>query len=324
MTTYRALSYAVGLGFALFAGDLAMAASLPALTEKTGRRPKFTSKIHIPVPLAAEVTTLPPAGYKLVFADEFNGDALDTQKWGYRTGSKLLSTQKPENVSVGGGTLKIALRKESAEGKDYTGGGVISRERFVYGYYEARFRTPDAEGWHTSFWTQKHGFPVLPPGTRALLELDFCEQDGGDPNFYSFGIINKIPDAKKRQTWNAGRWVIENAPDTSAAFHVWACEFTPETIRFYFDGRLTKEESASGFPHDDMNVWLSSIASTLKGDRWVDDSKLPNAAVFDYIRVYQHPKYRAAEEAVRTGALRRPLPATPTKSDAIGQPKNLN
>lgn len=324
MKMHRNLPCAIGLGFAWLAGGLAMAGSLPSLTEKVGQRPKFTSKIHIPVQLAAEVTALPPAGYKLVFADEFNGETLDTQKWGYRIGSKLLSTQQPENVSVSGGTLKIALRKESAQGKDYTGGGVISRETFVYGYYEARFKTPAAEGWHTSFWTQKYRFPDQPPGARALLELDFCEQDGGDPNFYSFGIILKFPDAKKGQTWNGGRWVIENAPDTSAGFHVWSCEFTPENIRFYFDGRLTKEESASGFPHDDMNVWLSSIASTLKGDRWVDDSKLPNAAVFDYVRVYQHPRYREAEAAARRAAIRHPLPATPTIPKSIGQLKNLN
>ncbi len=125
-----------------------------------------------------------------------------------------------------------------------------------------------------------------------LLELDFCEQDGGDPHFFSFGVINqsRYDQKRNRRSWNAGRWVIEDAPDTSAEFHVWACEFTPETTRFYFDGRLTKAISSAGFPHDEMNVWFSVIASTLKGDRWVDESKLPNAVLCDYMRVYQHPK----------------------------------
>jgi hypothetical protein len=52
-----------------------------------------------------------------------------------------------------------------------------------------------------------------------------------------------------------------------------------------------------------MNVWFSVIASTLKGDRWVDESKLPGAVLCDYIRVYQHPKYREAETAVRAEVL---------------------
>jgi beta-glucanase (GH16 family) len=285
------------------------AESLPASSKPSGERPRFKSKIHIPVQLAKEVTSLPPAGYQLVFSDEFDGASVDTNRWGFRLDSKLLSAQQPENVSVKDGNLVIALRKESARGKDYTGGGVISRQTFVYGYYEARFKTPPAEGWHTSFWSMRKKFPDQSSGLPALLELDFCEQDGGDPHFYSFGIINqsRYHQIKNHQSWNAGRWVIEDAPDTSADFHVWSCEFTPEKTSFYFDGKLTKELSSSGFPHDEMSVWFSAIASTLKGDRWVDESKLPNAVLCDYIRVYQHPKYREAEAAVRAEVLR-PLP----------------
>lgn len=314
----------LALGLACLTSQLTLAESLPASPEKANQRPKFRSKIHIPVKLAKEVTPLPPPGYKLVFDDGFDGVALDTNRWDYRTGSKLLSTQKPENISVSNGTLKIALRKESAGGKDYTGGGVISRETFVYGYYEARFKTPGIEGWHTSFWAQKNGTPGATQRKRALLELDFCEQDGGDPKYFSFGIINKLPDSKKGQTWNAGRWVIEDAPDTSADYHVWGCEFTPEVIRFYFDGQLAKEESATNFPHDDMNVWLTSLASTLKGDRWVDDSKLPGAVVFDYVRVYQHPQFQDAEAAARKAAIHIPKPSRSTKPNASAELKDLN
>ena len=323
MKRHSALPLATILTIAMSAA-VAMAEAPKQLPDARGKRPKFSSKIHIPVQLAAERTALPPAGYELVFEDDFNGEKLDTQKWGFRLGDKMLSAQQQENVSVKDGNLVIALRKESVRGKDYTAGGVISRRRFVYGYYEARFKTPPAEGWHTAFWSMKHSFPDKPRGPRALLELDFCEQDGGDPHYFSFGVINQFPDKKKRQSWNAGRWVIENAPDTSAGFHVWSCEFTPETTRFYFDGRLTKELSSSGFSHDEMNVWLSVIASTLKGDRWVDESKLPNAVLCDYIRVYQHPKYRDAEEAVRAAALQRPRPPAKKGSGEAGPPQDLN
>jgi beta-glucanase (GH16 family) len=306
------------------------AQSLSASAKPSGERPKFKSKIHIPVQLAKEVTSLPPAGYQLVFSDEFNGNSLDTNRWGFRLGDKMLSAQQPENVSVKDGSLVIALRKESVRGKNYTAGGVISRQKFVYGYYEAHFKTPPAEGWHTAFWSMRHRFGDT-SAPLPLLELDFCEQDGGDPHYFSFGIINqsRYDQKKNRRSWNAGRWVIEDAPDTSADFHVWACEFTPETTRFYFDGRLTRELSSSGFPHDEMNVWFSVIASTLKGDRFVDESKLPNAAECDYVRVYQHPKYREAEAAVRAEVLR-PLPPPETKKatekskDNIPKPEDLN
>jgi beta-glucanase (GH16 family) len=295
-----------------------------AAPDRQAKRPKFTSKHHIPVKAATDVTALPPAGYELVFSDEFNGNAVDAGKWTYRLDSKMLSTQQAENVSVNNGNLEIALRKESARGKAYTAGGVISRETFGYGYYEARLKTPDAEGWHTAFWSMKNSFAQIPNGPRPLLELDYVEQDGGDPHFFSFGIINQAPNPKKKETWNAGRWVIEDAPDTSADFNIWACEFTPEVTRFYFNGRLTKEISSAGFPHDDMNVWLSVIGSALKGDRWVDESKLPNVVLVDYVRVYQNPKYRAAEDALRAASLVRP-PKPDKKSPGIGgAPAELN
>lgn len=50
----------------------------------------------IGIPVLAQtnkITTLPPPGYKLVWSDEFNGDALDTNQWDYRTDSKMWSTQ---------------------------------------------------------------------------------------------------------------------------------------------------------------------------------------------------------------------------------------
>src|SRR5207245_163122 len=78
------------------------------------------------------------ADYKLTWSDDFNGEKLDQTKWEYRTDSKLLSTQTPSNVTVNGGYLTIALRKEEVSGKAYSGGGVISRKAFRYGYYEAR------------------------------------------------------------------------------------------------------------------------------------------------------------------------------------------
>ncbi|MGL5016805.1 MAG: glycoside hydrolase family 16 protein [Luteolibacter sp.] len=292
----------VVVGFSLVACGLATGESAPG-------RPKFTSKIHIPVRLATEVTALPPVGYQLVFSDEFDGDRVDTAKWNFRLVDKMLSALERENVSVKNGHLEIALRKESVAGKNYTAGGIISKQTFVYGYYEARFKTPPAEGWHTAFWAMRHNDPNKKSKLPALLELDFCEQDGGDPHFFSFGVINqsRYHQKKNRQSWNAGRWVVEDAPDTSAGFHVWSCEFTPATTRFYFDGKLTKELSSAGFPHDEMSVWMSVIASTLKGDRWVDESKLPNVVLCDYIRVYQHPKYHEAEAAVRAEVLR-PLP----------------
>ena len=104
-------------------------------------------------------------GYRLVWSDEFAGSALDTGAWHYRTDSKMNSTQLAGNVSVANGMLRLALKKERAGDKNYTGGGVITKRHFAHGYYEARIKMPASRGWHTSFWMA--GFDDMKPGQGA-------------------------------------------------------------------------------------------------------------------------------------------------------------
>ena len=66
----------------------------------------------------AEVVPKLPAedvkGYTLTWQDEFTGDALNKAEWNLRTGERFASMNKAENVSVAGGMLRIALKKEPA------------------------------------------------------------------------------------------------------------------------------------------------------------------------------------------------------------------
>jgi beta-glucanase (GH16 family) len=253
-------------------------------------RPAFGAKIaaisficvltgFIPKALGQEHPPLP--GYTLVFSDEFDGNSLDLKKWKYRTGARLLSFQKPENVRVADGLLHIDLKKETAGGKDYTAGGIISHQKFEYGYYEARFRVPRAGGWHTSFWTT----------ADKAQEIDICEQDSFNPRSYSAGVIDWSGRGGK-PTQNFGRVYYEgkSVPDFSRDFHVFGCEFTPSEVRFYLDGRLTHQTDAMKFPHGPQNIWLTSLAVLWgKPDKpkRMDDAALPAEAVFDYVRFYE-------------------------------------
>jgi beta-glucanase (GH16 family) len=228
---------------------------------------------------ASEPSTPVPPGYHLVWSDDFNGNSLDTNKWEYRTGKRLLSFQRPENVYVTNGLLCLALKKEDIEGSHYTAGGVISRKLFKYGYYEARFRCPAAAGWHTSFWTID---------TKSQ-EIDICEQDGVNPRSYSAGVIDWSGQSGK-QTVGFGRKFYRDTADFATGFHVWGCEFTPTVVKFYLDGKMTHQTNATKFPHGDQSIWLTCVAA-LWGDpvkpKTVDNSKLPALAEFDWVRYYK-------------------------------------
>jgi len=219
-------------------------------------------------------------GYTLAFSDEFDGTTLDTTKWDYRTDSKMWSAQVPANVSVADGKLVIALKKEKVKKENYTGGGIISKQAFEYGYYEARFKVPPGSGWHTSFWTMAYNDANTKP--KGTQEIDICEQDSVKTTKYSAGVI-----AWGNRGKGFGRQYVQT-PDLAADFHVWGCEFTPTAVKFFFDGKLTHQTDATKFNQGPQNIWLTCIACGLGGTKYVDNNQLPATAQFDYVRFFQN------------------------------------
>jgi len=231
------------------------------------------------------------SAYTLIWSDEFNGTALDTSKWDYRTDSKMASTQQPQNVSVSDGTLKLALKKEEAGGKHYTGAGIISKQTFKFGYYEARMKVPPGAGWHTSFWTTKQNGNGDTDPQVTCQELDVIENNSSHKTGYSVNV----------HKWKGGHISMGGkfikTPDLSKDFHVFGCEFTPTTVKYFFDGALvqtvdvTKAKKKDGtlvdFELGDQNIWLTSIADPRGGPKPIDDSLLPAVAEFDYVRFFE-------------------------------------
>lgn len=249
----------------------------------------FIASISVSCAAPPTVPPLDPthqlAEYVLVWHDEFNKPHVDTDVWAYRTDSRMWSAQQPVNVSVENGHLQIAVRKENAAGKHYTGGGIITRRTFRYGYYEARLKCPAGAGWHTSFWAMLHDSTGGTAPGRATQEIDIVEQDSVNHTRYSAGVIDWTTKSNER---DHGR-EYHATPDLSTGFHTFGCEFTPTRVRFFFDGKLLNTVDATKFPHNDQNIWLTCIATPYGGTKYVDDSALPANAQFDWVRFYQVP-----------------------------------
>jgi len=224
----------------------------------------------------------PPPGYTLAWSDDFDGQKLDAGKWVYRTDSKMWSTQKPENVTVADGRLQLHVKKEDAGGKHYTGAGVISKQAFKYGYYESKFKVPPGAGWHTSFWMMRHDGKGGTDPKATVQELDVCENDSVKLTSYGVNVHQWNPGPHKSMGWKGVK-----TPDLSADFHEWGCEFTPETVKYFFDAQLVQTVDATKFPHGEQHIWLTTIASQLGGAKKVDDAKLPAAAEYEYVRFYE-------------------------------------
>lgn len=225
-------------------------------------------------------------GYSLVFSDEFNGTALDTSVWYYRTDVKANSAQRPENVSVSGGNLNIALKQENYAGKAFTGGGVISKRALRYGYYETRAKVNDGGGWHTAFWLQAgDGTTTYPAEQRT--EVDVFEIDSLDPSVIRQNVI----------TWHGSGVAADPFYSTDEydigmdlrQWHTYGADWSESGVKFYVDGVLkyTAAYTPDVWMHDYTNLWLTSIAA-------IDDtdaSKLPSSVQFDYVRYWQKDSY---------------------------------
>jgi beta-glucanase (GH16 family) len=196
----------------------------------------------------------------------------------YRTDTRFWSLQRAANVRTFNGSLYLDLKKETFGTTHYTGGGVISKKLFRYGYYEARMKVPPGAGWHSSFWMMKYNRPAT---DTVSIELDAIENDSITPLKYGVNTHRHLP--TPHRTYGNKNVVT---PSLSANYHVFGCEFTPTLIRYFFEGNVVQTVNATQFPHNDLNIWLTSIAAPLGGTTSVDDSKLPAAALYDYARFF--------------------------------------
>jgi beta-glucanase (GH16 family) len=244
-----------------------------------------------------------PEGYELTWSDEFDADFLDRSKWNFRTDTKHWSTQLPRNIAFSDSNLLITLNKIAHDGTDlnttaavlsksfygyvpeggegqYTGGGVISKDAFGYGYFETRMRIMAGKGWHSSFWLMSHDGSGGTGTAAADLELDIVENDSIDP--LSYGVTT--------HKWKGGH---ESYGQKRVAtlplfdYHVYGCEYTPAVVKYFFDGELVQTVDISSFPQGKFNIWLTSIGSSLGDTDSVDDSRLPGHVDFDYVRFYR-------------------------------------
>jgi len=222
-----------------------------------------------------------PPGYRLVWADEFDGAALDLSQWRHRTGAKLFSRQLPENVSLENGLLRIDLKKEATEGYAFTGGGVITRKPHEFGYFETRAKLPVRRGWHAAFWSDLSEFPdaKLPiDPSRNRLEFDCFEHRFNEDMFhFSYGIHHWSPELLGSEI---SRDTAEVAVDLGADFHVYGYEVAEDYAQFYFDGQLLRTVDLRELrPWHPVYLWRTCIATT-------SEVEADDVCWFDYLRVY--------------------------------------
>jgi Glycosyl hydrolases family 16 len=227
-----------------------------------------------------------PVNYVLQWSDNFAGGALDVTKWNYRTDIKAKSAQLPANVSLdSSGHMNIALRQQHFAGQNFTGGGIISKAAFRYGYFQVKAKTTTNPGWHSSFWMfAGNGVTTYAPG--ALTEIDDFEIDSSAPDVISMGMLDwshgkAIASKRCNANYKAG-W------STAAGYHTYGLEWTEEEITYYLDGSriCTQPYPPTQYTHDPLNIWLTAIGYSANVAVKDPASPMSFAQVVFYIRDY--------------------------------------
>ena len=248
-------------------------------------------------------TASPPAGYTLAYADEFNSTTLNTNDWYYRIAEPYRSGYvRSQNVSLDGSNLRLRFGYEDVTGdgvSDYTGGGIMSRNNFGYGYYEVRARLfGGTTGLHSSFWSMgirrdmsgAGGDPRidqdidanLQPENNQLYEIDGFEHDS--PDSMGMGdVAQSSGTVGHRQVARNGAQMGVNYAD----WNVYGFEYTPTYTNFYVNGvlKFTIDNTSNGYVFTPQTFWLSAIYLSNPSNL----GTLPGYSDFDYFRYYNKP-----------------------------------
>ncbi|WP_426193920.1 glycoside hydrolase family 16 protein [Massilia sp. DWR3-1-1] len=266
---------------------------------------------NTPAPLTVPLAV--PAGWQLVWSDEFDTDGLpDPTRWDYDTAfnrqgwfnheRQYYARARLENSRVAGGKLIITARKEALAdlpdhgGQPYSSARLFTRglASWTTGFFEVRARLPCGGGTWPAIWML--GSRGSWPGDG---EIDIMEHVGNKRG----EILGSIYTGAQNWPMNTPNSKAIRVDDACHAFHNYQLLWTPDQLVIGVDGRPYNSLRKGGdgdyrqWPFASPQYLLLNLA--IGGDLGgaVDDASLPQQLEIDYVRVFQAPARAAATVA---------------------------
>ncbi|GAA0872345.1 hypothetical protein GCM10009117_14920 [Gangjinia marincola] len=231
----------------------------------------------------------------LIFEDEFDVDgAPNPDVWGYDLGDGCPNlcgwgnnesqyyTDRPENVIVENGILKITARKENFGGREYTSARLLTKDKFdfQYGKVEVRAKLPTGGGTWPAIWMLGADIDSNPwPGAG---EMDIMEHVGNNQDVVSSAL--HFPG-------NSGGNPIfdeQTVAGVSDNFNIYSVEWTEENIKFYVNDSLTLFfENSQDVPFNKDFFLLLNVAMGGNFGGTIDPNFVESTMEIDYVKVYQ-------------------------------------
>mgnify|MGYP001814961416 CR=1 FL=1 len=257
-----------------------------------------TTTIAPPEPIPVQA----PEGFELVWSDEFDGDTINPDNWGYDiggwgwgNGEAQYYTDRPENARLQNGLLLIEARQEKFENSFYTSARLLTQDlqEFQYGRIEARIKVPSGSGTWPAFWMLGANFgrdTENPDDSNwpNVGEIDIMEYVGREPDL----VVGTVHGPGYAGAGGLTRWFRQEF-DIADEFHTYAIEWDFDGIRWFFNDELYYDLPRDGvgnrewvFDQPFFIILNLAIGGTLGGT--IDFGlEFPVQLYVDYVRVYQ-------------------------------------
>jgi len=248
-----------------------------------------------------------PAGYKLVWHDEFDVDGSpDPNVYSFEKGfqrNEEAQWYQSANATVQGGLLVIEARKETVQNPNYTGSGdwkttrrtaeytssslsTSGRQSFQYGHFEMRGRIPTEAGTWPAWWTL--GVSGEWPSNG---EIDIME-------FYQSKLLANVAcgtSTRWQAKWDSATKALSSlGANWASQFHVWTMDWDDQNIVLSVDGQQLNTTALSSMLNPDGQSPFKQKAYmivnlAIGGQNGGDPSKtsFPKRYAIDYLRVFQ-------------------------------------
>ncbi|MBL7813375.1 MAG: glycoside hydrolase family 16 protein [Saprospiraceae bacterium] len=240
--------------------------------------------------------------WELVFSDEFNDNQLNPSKWTIETSSRVREdiTVYSSNAQVAekDGKAYLYYEKTTQHDSAYSAGRINSKNKFstTYGYLECRIHLVKPDGYQTAFWMMPVADgPMSNAGTKDGTANDGAEIDiveGNKLTTYSNGLHwdgYAAPYHKSNGT------NIKTPDLHTVEYHIFGFEWTPNFLKFYYDGNLVRTMSTSNLiPHTPHYILFTGscwgvndwVVGDVRKNQLLKSGKRDEAYI-DYMRVYK-------------------------------------
>lgn len=217
--------------------------------------------------------------FRADLSDEFIDPNVSNGKWLTHNGysGRPPGYVDPSMVRIGDGVAQLTVTEDASAGT-YRTPLLESIGTLTYGYVEVRAKI-DPTHLNQAFWLYRWT-------PEQAEEIDVFEIAPGVPGREDGGVLNyHVIDNVTGEHIAAPVEVFAPGFDPTQ-YHTYALDWTPETLRWYVNGLLIREEPNLYF-HDPLQLILSSEVHA----SWLGlptEDELPSTMEVDYVRVWEY------------------------------------